>query len=103
MSKYILSGWGWAMPQPTQGVIKYDDLTEDEFYEEIVGAISMIGNPILARILNIQYSPGHISLKPGDVAYVISVKGGKIPYGAKELPDNVSLKFTKTELVEAAI
>ena len=103
MSKYILSGWGWTMPQPTTGIIKYDDLTEAEFYEEIIGAISCIGNPIIARILNLPYSPGHISLKPDDVAYVISINGGKIPYGAKELPEDVTLKFTKTEVVEAAI
>lgn len=102
-NKYILSGWGWAMPQPTTGIIKYDDLTQEEFYEEIIGAISCIGNPILARILNLPYSPGHISLKPDDVAYVISINGGKIPYGAKELPDDVSLKFTKAEVVEATI
>lgn len=103
MAKYILNGWGWGMPQPKQGDIHYDDLTEEQFKEEIEGAISCVGNPALARILEIPYSPSYISLNPGDIAYVVHMKGGKLPYGAKELPADISLNFTKVEIKEAIV
>lgn len=103
MVKYILSAWGWSMPQSKHGTVKYEDLTEDEFKEEIQGAIPYIGNPEIARILKLPYSPGYITLEKGDVAYVIQVKGGKIPHGATELPLGCDWKFTKAELVEVTV
>ena len=102
MAKYILNGWGWGMPQPKKGDIHYEDLTEEQFQEEIIGAISCVGNPALARILKIPYSPSYISLREDDVALVIHITGGKLPYGAKELPSDISLNYTKVELKEAA-
>lgn len=98
MVKYILSGWGWTMPQPKQGNVKYEDLSEDDFLESIQGAIPYIGNPEIARILKLPYSPGYITLEKGDVAYVIQVKGSKIPHGATELPLKCNWKFTKVEV-----
>ena len=101
MVKYVLNGWGWNMPQPKTGDIHYDDLTEEEFDQEIVGAISCIGNPILARLLELPYNPSYINLEPGDVALVINLSGGRIPIGADEFPNDVRVKYTKVEIKEA--
>ena len=102
MSKYILSGWGWGMPQPKKGDIHYDDLTEEEFCKEIIGAISCIGNPILAKLLELPYNPSYINLQVGDIALVINLRGGRIPVGAEEFPEDVQVKYTKVIIKEAA-
>lgn len=102
MARYLLNGWGWGMPHPKKGTITYEDLTEEEFDKEIEGAISYIGNPILAKLLELPYNPSYISLDVGDVAFVINLKGGRIPVGATEFPDDVTVKYTKVEIKEAA-
>ena len=101
MTKYLLNGWGWSMPQPKKGSLDYEDLSEDEFDREVIGAVSCIGNPILARVLNVPFNPGYIDLKPGDIAIVINLKGGRLHVGDKEFPKDVTVKYTKVELKEA--
>lgn len=103
MVKYILNGWGWNMPHPKKGSTNYEDLTPEEFEKEIEDAISCVGNPILARILELPYNPSYIDLNVGDVAIVINLKGGRLPVGAKEFPSDVEVKYTKVELVEATV
>lgn len=101
MTRYILNGWGWTMPQPKEGTLKYKDLSEEEFDQEIKGAISCIGNPILAQILQLPYKPGYINLDVGDVALVINLQGGRLHVGTTEFPEDVSVKYTRVEIVEA--
>lgn len=101
MSRYLLNGWGWNMPHPKKGTINYEDLTEEEFEKESKGAISCIGNPILAHILKLPYNPSYINLDEGDVAIVISLKGGRLPVGTTEFPEDVSVKYTRVEIGEA--
>ncbi|MBQ2651928.1 MAG: hypothetical protein IJF83_00080 [Methanobrevibacter sp.] len=103
MTKYVLNSWAWNMAQPKKGTVDYEDLTEDEFDREVVGAISCIGNPILAQILELPYNPSYINLDVGDVALVISLKGGRIPVGTTEFPEDVTVKYTKVEIQEAAV
>lgn len=103
MAKYILNGWGWGMPQPKQGTLDYKDLTEEQFNQEIIGAISCIGNPTLAKVLELPFNPGYINLQPGDIALVINLHGGRLQVGDEKFPDNVQVKYTKVELKEAAI
>lgn len=101
MARYLLNGWGWNMPHPKKGTVNYEDLTEEEFEKEIEGAISCIGNPILAQILRLPYNPSYINLDEGDVAIVISLKGGRLPVGTTEFPEDVSVKYTRVEIGEA--
>lgn len=103
MTSYILNGWGWNMPHPKKGTIKYKDLTEKEFDREIEGAISCIGNPILAQILELPYNPSYINLDVGDVALVINLRGGRLPIGTTEFPENVTVKYTRVEIQEAEV
>ena len=105
MAFYLLNGWGWTMPQPKKGTIRYEDLSAKEFTEKLEKGecISCIGNPALARILKIPYNPSWINLKDGDTAVVVNIQGGKLPFSAKELPLDVSLKFTKVEIEGEAL
>ena len=64
--------------------------------------MSCIGNPILARILELPYNPSYINLDVGDVALVINLRGGRIPVGTTEFPDDVHVKYTRVEIKEAA-
>ena len=101
MTVYVLTSWAWGMTYPQKGTLKYEDLTEEEFDKEVVGAISCIGNPILAQILELPYNPSYINLDVGDVALVINLRGGRIPVGTTEFPEDVTVKYTKVELQEA--
>ena len=102
MTKYLLNGWGWSMPQPKKGTLSYEDLSEEEFDKEVIGAISCIGNPILAKVLELPFNPGYIDLKPGDIALVINLSGGRLHVGDKSFPEDVDVKYTKVQLQEAA-
>lgn len=101
MGKYVLHAWGWNMPHAKKGSVDYEDLTEEEFDKEVVGAISCIGNPILAGLLELPYNPTYIDLEVGDVALVISLSGGRLPVGTTEFPEDVNIKYTKVEIKEA--
>ena len=103
MGKFILNGWGWGMPQPKKGSIEYEDLTKEQFQEEIKDATSCIGNPALARVLKLPYCPGYINLEEGDIAIVIRMNGGRLPAYARTVPEDIDLKFTKVEIKEAIV
>lgn len=102
MTSYVTNGWSWFMSNPKKGLLEYEDLSEDEFMNEIKGAISRIGNPILAQILRLPYNPSYININEGDVAFVINLRGGRIPVGAEEFPEDVDVKYTRVEIKEAA-
>ena len=101
MTVYLTNAWAWNMPHAKKGSVDYRDLSEDEFLKESKGAISCIGNPILAHILKLPYNPSYIDLDEGDVAIVIGLKGGRLPVGTTEFPDDVSVKYTRVEIKEA--
>lgn len=98
--KYLLSGWGWGMPQPESGIMVYHTLSEEEFKIQRIGAVSCIGNPAVARILNAPFNKSYITLKPGDTAIVIYADGGKIPYNATSLPKGVTFGYKYVKILE---
>lgn len=100
MTKYLLSGWGWGMPQPESGVMVYHTLSEEEFNIQRIGAVSCIGNPAVARILNAPLNNSHISLKTGDTAIVIYTEGGKLPYNATILPEGLKFGYKCVKILE---
>lgn len=100
MAKYILNGWAWGMPRPKSGLVVYHDLTEDEFKLESHNAISCVGHPGLAEILNVDYNPEYIQLNVGDTALVVSTKGKKLPYECNELPTGLSLEYKCVKILE---
>jgi len=101
MAKYILNGWGWNMPHPKKGSLDYEDLSEEQFGKEVTDAISCIGNPILARVLELPYNPSYIDLEVGDIALVVNLRGGRLHAGAEEFPEDVTVKYTKVTMKEA--
>lgn len=102
MAVYVLNSWSWTMTNPKFGDCHFEDLSEEEFDKEVIGAISCIGNPILAKVLELPFNPQYIDLKPGDTALVINLSGGRLRVGDKSFPDDVDVKYTKVQLQEAA-
>lgn len=99
--KYLLHGWGWGMPEPESGVMVYHTLTPEEFQIQRLGAVSCIGNPAMARLLNAPFNPQYIDLKVGDTAIIVYTDGGKLPYNATSLPEGVNLMYKCVKILEA--
>lgn len=68
-------------------------INEELFRKLAKDAHSCINNPHLAKILDVDYNPEPIQLRPGDSVIKVLIKGGKLlPYN-DELPENVVLEF----------
>lgn len=63
------------------------------------GLTSAIGHQDTANVLGVPMNRVNVSLKPGDVAYVAQLQGGRLPEGATTLPDGFSFKFIKVEVL----
>lgn len=63
------------------------------------GLTSAVGHADTAAVLGVECNRVNVSLKPGDIAYVAQLQGGRLPEGATTLPDGFSFKFIKVEVV----
>ena len=57
--------------------------------------ISAIGHQDTANVLGVPMNRVNVSLKPGDVAFVAQLQGGRLPEGSTTLPEGFSFKFIK--------
>lgn len=101
MTKYVLSSFKPDMIDLKKYRTEGEEISEDEFKDELTDAIAVVSHPAFARILKLPQVRTHIRLHPGDVALVISTEGGKLDYNARELPPHLSLKYDRIEIVEA--
>lgn len=62
------------------------------------GLTSAIGHPDTARVLGVPVNRINITLKPGDIAFVAQLTGGRLPEGATTLPDGFAFKYLKVEI-----
>ena len=88
------------MPRPKSGLVVYHDLNEKEFELEKHGAISCVGHPGLAEILDVDYNPEYIQLNVGDTALVVSTNGKKLPYECRELLPGITLSYKCVKILE---
>lgn len=63
------------------------------------GLTSAVGHADTAAVLGVECNRVNVSLKPGDIAYVAQLQGGRLPEGATTLPDGFSFKFIKVEVL----
>lgn len=103
MTKYILSSFNPNMIDSKRYETKGEEISEDEFKDELTDAIAVVSHPAFARILKVPQVRKYIKLHPGDVALVISTDGGKLDYNARDLPPHLSLKYDRIEIMEAEI
>ena len=79
------------------------EYTEEEFNKLRCGAEAVIRNPAFARLLNVPMCKKFIQMKTGDAALVVGTDGGKLNYHANSLPEGISLKYTKVEILGATV
>ena len=101
MVKYVLSGFSHDMVESKHYTTEVKEISEDEFNSEKEDAFYVMVNPAFARLFHVPCIKKFITLKKGDIALVVGTKGGKLDYDARSLPDNLSLKFKRVEIVEA--
>lgn len=67
--------------------------------------MSVIGHPDTARVMSgmlgkeVEFNRANLRLAKGDILYVAQVVGGRLPEGATELPEGVTLQFLKVEIL----
>ncbi|WP_458456183.1 hypothetical protein [Methanobrevibacter sp.] len=103
MVKYLLSNFSLDMVDSKHYKPDVEVISEEEFNNLKEGAIPVMGNPAFARLFNVPCIKSYIKLQKGDVALVVGTDGGKLDYHATSLPDNLSLKYKKVEIVEAEV
>ncbi len=59
------------------------------------GLTSAVGHADTAAVLGVECNRVNVKLKPGDVAYVAQLQGGRLPEGATTLPEGYEFKFIK--------
>lgn len=101
MVKYLLSNFSFDMINESEYVPKVNEISEDEFNTLKEDAVAVIRHPAFAKLLHVPVVKKFIQMKKGDVALVVGTDGGKLPYNAQTLPDGLSLKYSKVEILEA--
>jgi len=88
----------------SDGVVKIETLDLDTFKSESDGADSCIGHPDTARVVSdclgrdVPCNRTNVSLNTGDELYVAQLSGGRLPEGAKTLPDGFTFKWIKVTI-----
>lgn len=62
------------------------------------GITSVIGHEDIARVLGVPFNRISVKLKDGDILYVAQLQGGRLPEGAKTLPEGFQFRFIKVTL-----
>lgn len=79
-------------------IINIDPCTPEDIPEDVV---SCIGHADTANVVStllgrhIECARINVHLNPGDVIYVAQVIGGRLPEGATQLPEGVTITFRK--------
>ena len=91
---YILNAFSLQMVE-IPSVVRFTEV------EELPqGLVSAIGHADTAAVLGYPVNRCNVSLKPGDVAYVAQLQGGRLPEGCTTLPEGFTFKFIKVEIGE---
>ncbi len=103
MVKYLLSNFSFDMIAEKEYIPKVTEISENEFNHLKNGAVAVIRNPAFARLLNVPLCKKFIQMKEGDIALIVGTDGGKLNYHANSLPEGISLKYTKVEILGATV
>ena len=95
---YIANAFSFQMRKADKGVLTYAPVEASEIPAT---AVSAVGHQDTARFISslvgfdVPAQRMSIALDEGDVLYVAQFDGGRLPEGATELPENVTLTFLK--------
>ncbi len=103
MVKYLLSNFSLDMVDEKDYTPLVKEISEEEFNNLKSDAIAVVKHPAFARLLHVPMCKQFIQLQKGDMALVVGTDGGKLDYNARFLPEGLSLKYRKVEIVEASV
>ena len=90
---FISNGWSPNMRVEDHCLLDFHKIDEATFNRYCKVARSCMNKANLAMILDIEYNPEHVQLRPGDALIAIHIKGGKLAPSDTELPENVYLEY----------
>ncbi len=104
MKIYLANAFSLQMIQTDATKIVVSRVTTDYVKEYLYGrwanVVSAIGHVDTARVVaglletdRVTANRINVALQPGDLLIVAQVTGGRLPEGATELPDGVTLQF----------
>ena len=64
------------------------------------GMVSAVGHADTARVLGVEPNRINVKMSENDIITVAQVMGGRLPEGATELPDGVTMDFFKVQEVQ---
>lgn len=103
MVNYLLSNFSTDMVAESDCSANISEITEEEFNDLKTGAVSIVRHPGFARLLHVPMCKKFIQLYKGDTALIVGTSGGKLDYNATCLPEGLSLKYRKVEIVAASV
>lgn len=93
MKKYLLNAFSLQMVD-TPCSVKFSEVDELP-----AGLVSAIGHADTAKVLGVPMNRINVHLSAGDVAFVAQLQGGRLPEGSTTLPEGVTFKFIKVEVL----
>jgi hypothetical protein len=93
--RYLLNAFSLQMDESFPVTIKVEEISALP-----EGLVSAIGHADIAAILGVPMRRINVTLKPGDIAYVAQLQGGRLPEGSTKLPEGFSFKFYQVTIVE---
>jgi hypothetical protein len=76
--------------------------SENPVAEDVDGfpldAISIVGHADTAAVLGVTLNRVNVKLEKGDVLYVAQLQGGRLPEGAKTLPEGFRFEFLRVTI-----
>lgn len=106
MKKYLANALSLQMLEAMPAIHKIREAKEEEIFNVAAdgsktlanGIVSVIGHEDIARVLGVPFNRISVKLKDGDILYVAQLQGGRLPEGAKTLPEGFQFRFIKVTL-----
>lgn len=102
MKKYLANAWSPGMlPAGVEAALRFVPLTLAEARIHAVDAESVVGHADTARVLEallerpVAHNRANVTLAPGDEVLVAQLEGGRLPEGARTLPESATLRWMR--------
>lgn len=96
---YIANAFSLQMLSNPIQDIHVEEISKETFDVLKRGAVSRVGHPDTAAILGVECVRKNITLQRYDELLVAQLQGGRLPEGAKTLPEGFTFKYYSVTLI----
>ena len=89
---YLLNAFSLQMLEGSSGLMTWE-IIPPPTAAELAAMESAVGHADTAAILGVQMRRVNVTLRPGESAIIAQITRGRLPEGAKTLPEGVAFKF----------